>query len=206
MKFQPQLIFPMKTIALQFDSSDARKLAVSSILVQHFRIIVNEFASDMVINAENELNQLASTHASNILKHLNAHIPEVRKRLSELQKQYETDKQIKAIEKYSIQVKEIRGRSSSDVLPLNISQRIDEVVDVDSGSSDDLIDSEKVIASIELLQGLKDIVKSNFNRFKSKMRAVLGLNTIQKARLQELPVPSLDEDIDFIIKLLSHVQ
>jgi hypothetical protein len=160
----------------------------------------------MVTNAENELNQLASMHTSNILKHLNSRLPEIRKRHNELLKQYEIDKQIKAMEKYSIQVKEIRGRSASDMLPLNLSQRIDDVIDVDSGSSDALVDSEKVIASIELLHGLKDIVKSNFNRFKSKMRAVLGLNTIQKAKLQELPVPSLDDDIDFIIKLLSHVQ
>jgi phosphoenolpyruvate synthase/pyruvate phosphate dikinase len=196
----------MKSITLQFDATDARKLAVGSILMQHFRIIISEFAPDMVTNAENELNQLASMHTSNILKHLNSRLPEIRKRHNELLKQYEIDKQIKAMEKYSIQVKEIRGRSASDMLPLNLSQRIDDVIDVDSGSSDALVDSEKVIASIELLHGLKDIVKSNFNRFKSKMRAVLGLNTIQKAKLQELPVPSLDDDIDFIIKLLSHVQ
>lgn len=196
----------MKSITLQFDATDARKLAVGTILMQHFRIILSEFAPDMVTNAENELNQLASIHTSNILKHLNSRLPEIRKRLNELQRQYETEKQIKAMEKYSIQVKEIRNRSSSDMLPLNISQRVEEVIEVDSGSSDALIDSEKVIASIELLHGLKDIVKSNFNRFKSKMRAVLGLNTIQKAKLQELPVPSLDDDIDFIIKLLSHVQ
>ena len=195
----------MKSINLQFDSSDARKLAVGTILVQHFRIIVNEFASDMVTNAENEMNQLASIHSANIMKHLNSKLPEIRKRLSELQKQYEADKHKKAIEKYSMKVKEFRGRTLSDVLPMNISQRIEEVVEVDSGS-DTLIDSEKVIASIELLHGLKDIVKSNFNRFKSKMRAVLGLTTIQKAKLQEVPVPSLDDDIDFIIKLLSHVQ
>lgn len=190
----------MKALSLQFDSTDTKKLAIgSTVLVAHFRVIMNEFAGEMVTEAETDLNRIAAYHCNTIMKHLNNHIPEIKERLDELRRAYDAEKRIKANEKYEQQLLEIRGRN--DILPINLSQRVEEVLEPEEPV---VISEQKVMVS-ELLQGLKEIVKTSFQRFKYKLKAVFKLTPIQKAVLQELPTPNIDEDIDFIIKFLNKV-
>ena len=197
----------MKSISLQFDSSDCKKLAIgNTVLMQHFRVIVNEFAPDMVSEAEHELNQMAANYSSLIIKHLNTKIPEIQVRLEELQKQYQHEKRMKAAEKYEVEVKNLnRGRSFSDSIPINISQKVLTVDDSFEEDESTMVSNEKVVVVVELLKGLKDVLKTSFERYKLKLKTVLKLNSIQKYTLGEIPVPNVDDDVDFIIKLINKI-
>lgn len=194
----------MKALSLQFDSNDAKKLAIgSTVLVAHFRVIVNEYAGEMVSEAESDLNRIAAIHTNTIMKHLNNNIPEIKERLDQLRRSYDAEKRMKATEKYEEQLLQFRrATGSTDILPINLSQRIEEVLEPEEPI---VVSNEQKVMVAELLLGLKDIVKNSFQRFKNKMKTVLKLSTLQKAVLQELPPPNIDEDIDFIIKVLNKV-